>query len=81
MSDDWGNKFFEQLGKLEIGPKIEKAISGFEYTPKRREPILGDYEAALAADPATESELGDVDACVCYDDNGNQLNQCNECPR
>ena len=45
------------------------------------EPVLGDYKTALENDPLAEPYLGDVDACVCYDNLGNPLNQCGECPR
>lgn len=46
------------------------------------EPNLADYATALENDPAIDPPLDlDPNACVCFDDNGNPLNQCNECPR
>jgi len=48
----------------------------------RIEPILGDYIAALEQDPAIDPPMTlDPIACVCFDDDGNPLNQCDECPR
>jgi len=63
----------------------------------RRQPKLGDVEAALKKDPAIDPPVGDydilmdelhgepflgnVDECVCFDEDGNPLNECDECPR
>ena len=53
-----------------------------EMPQKRIEPILGDYEAALNNDPAIDPPMElDPNACVCFDNAGNALNQCDECPR
>jgi len=49
----------------------------------RIEPTIGTREEqmiALANDPAIDPPM-DPNACVCFDDAGNPLNQCDECPR
>jgi len=48
---------------------------------KMLEPTLGDFGSVLDTDPAIDPPLGDLDVCVCFDDDGNPLNQCDECPR
>ena len=48
---------------------------------KRIEPILGDWEAALELDSRVEPLQGDINDCVCFDEQGNPINECNECPR
>jgi len=47
----------------------------------RIEPYLGDYETALELDPVIDPPVGDINDCVCFDDQGNPINECNECPR
>lgn len=47
----------------------------------RLEPTLGDFGSVLDKDTAIDPPMGDLDACVCFDDDGNPLNQCDECPR
>ena len=52
---------------------------------KRIEPKLGTWEEcvlALQNDPAIDPPMElDPNACVCFDNAGNALNQCDECPR
>lgn len=48
---------------------------------ERNEPTLGDFGSVLDTDPAIDPPMGDLDVCVCFDDDGNPLNQCDECPR
>lgn len=45
------------------------------------EPTLGDDQAALEIDPNIDPPMGDVNACVCFDQWGNPINECHECPR
>ena len=44
------------------------------------DPPLGDYEVALESF-RTDPVLGDPNDCVCFDEDGNALNECDECPR
>ena len=56
--------------------KIAKTRAG-----ERNEPTFGDFGSALEDDLAIDPPLGDLDICVCFDSDGNPLNQCDECPR
>lgn len=52
----------------------------------RIEPVLGDYKTALENAPSVESYIDGAENsvyynCVCFDEAGNPLNQCYECPR
>lgn len=59
--------------------KFKKEI--LEMLDRRIQPTFGDFGSVLDTDPAIDPPLGDLDVCVCFDDDGNPLNQCDECPR
>lgn len=44
------------------------------------DPPVGDFCSAIGLALTQDPPL-DPNACVCFDDDGNPLNQCNECPR
>lgn len=45
------------------------------------DPPVGDICSAIGLALTEDPPLGDPNACVCFDDDGNPLNECNECPR
>ena len=59
--------------------KFKKDI--LEWLSGKTEPTLGDFGSALDEDPAIDPPMGEIPDCVCFDEAGDPVNECNNCPR
>lgn len=79
---EWNGDHFAKEGRIYyVEGRATKVLTDdtgkcFSFSKRFRKVWIQEYELTPVEDPALEPN-----ACVCFDDAGNPLNQCNECPR